>query len=132
NDLFGHPVGDSVLSKLAAALRQNGEAFRLGGDEFALLLPGSTEADAVETAATIIERIAEVRVDHVGSVTVSAGVATFPRQARTAPRASVRLRAWPRRSISETRTRVATPRAWPSSPRGSPPASGSTRSRSSS
>jgi diguanylate cyclase (GGDEF)-like protein/putative nucleotidyltransferase with HDIG domain len=81
NDLFGHPVGDSVLSKLAAALRQNGEAFRLGGDEFALLLPGSTEADAVETAATIIERIAEVRVEHVGSVTVSAGVATFPRQA---------------------------------------------------
>ncbi len=81
NDLFGHPVGDSVLSQLATALRQNGEAFRLGGDEFALLLPGSTEADAVETAATIIERIAEVRVEHVGSVTVSAGVATFPRQA---------------------------------------------------
>ena len=81
NDLFGHPVGDSVLSQLATALRQNGEAFRLGGDEFALLLPGSAEADAVDTAATIIERIAEVRVDHVGSVTVSAGVATFPRQA---------------------------------------------------
>jgi diguanylate cyclase (GGDEF)-like protein/putative nucleotidyltransferase with HDIG domain len=81
NDLFGHPVGDSVLSQLATTLRQNGEAFRLGGDEFALLLPDYAEGDAVETAATIIERIADVRLDHVGSVTVSAGVATFPRQA---------------------------------------------------
>jgi diguanylate cyclase (GGDEF)-like protein len=81
NDLFGHPVGDSVLSQLATTLRQNGEAFRLGGDEFALLLPDYAETSAVETAATIIERIADVRLDHVGSVTVSAGVATFPRQA---------------------------------------------------
>src|SRR5439155_16383810 len=69
------------LSGLAATLRQNGEAFRLGGDEFALLLPDYAETEAVETAATIIERIADVRLDHVGSVTVSAGVTTFPRQA---------------------------------------------------
>jgi diguanylate cyclase (GGDEF)-like protein/putative nucleotidyltransferase with HDIG domain len=81
NDLFGHPVGDNVLSQLASTLRQNGEGFRLGGDEFALLLPGSAESDAVVTAATIIERIAAVQLEHVGSVTVSAGVATFPRQA---------------------------------------------------
>jgi diguanylate cyclase (GGDEF)-like protein len=81
NDLFGHPAGDSVLSQLATTLRQNGEAFRLGGDEFALLLPEYAEIGAVDTAATIIDRIAAVRLDHVGSVTVSAGVATFPRQA---------------------------------------------------
>jgi diguanylate cyclase (GGDEF)-like protein/putative nucleotidyltransferase with HDIG domain len=81
NDLYGHPAGDSVLSQLGSTLRQNGEAFRLGGDEFALLLPLQTEAEAVETAGAIIDRIAEVRLDHVGSVTVSAGVATFPRQA---------------------------------------------------
>jgi diguanylate cyclase (GGDEF)-like protein/putative nucleotidyltransferase with HDIG domain len=81
NDLFGHPAGDSVLSQLATSLRQNGEAFRLGGDEFALLLPTYAETEAVETAAAIIERIAALRLDHMGSVTVSAGVATFPRQA---------------------------------------------------
>jgi len=81
NDLFGHPAGDSVLSQLATTLRQNGEAFRLGGDEFALLLPGYNETDGVETAGAIIERIAAVQLEHVGSVTVSAGVATFPRQA---------------------------------------------------
>jgi diguanylate cyclase (GGDEF)-like protein/putative nucleotidyltransferase with HDIG domain len=81
NDLFGHPSGDRVLSRLAATLRQNGEAFRLGGDEFALLLPGYDEAQAVSTASSIIDRIAHLGLEHIGSVTVSAGVATFPRQA---------------------------------------------------
>ena len=81
NDLFGHPAGDRILSRLATALRQNGEAFRLGGDEFALLLPEYDEGEAVETATSIIDRIAHLGLEHVGSVTVSAGVATFPRQA---------------------------------------------------
>ncbi|MGH2921120.1 MAG: bifunctional diguanylate cyclase/phosphohydrolase [Gaiellaceae bacterium] len=81
NDLFGHPAGDSVLATIAGALRQNGEAFRLGGDEFALLLPQSDETDAVLTASTIVERISALELDYVGSITVSAGVATFPAQA---------------------------------------------------
>ncbi len=81
NDLFGHPAGDSVLSQLATTLRQNGEAFRLGGDEFALLLPAYAETEAVDAASAILERIAALRLDHMGSVTVSAGIATFPRQA---------------------------------------------------
>jgi diguanylate cyclase (GGDEF)-like protein/putative nucleotidyltransferase with HDIG domain len=81
NDLFGHPAGDRVLSRLATNLRQNGEAFRLGGDEFALLLPAYDENQAVATASAIIDRISQLRLDHVGSVTVSAGIATFPSQA---------------------------------------------------
>ena len=81
NDLFGHPAGDSVLSQLATSLRQNGEAFRLGGDEFALLLPAYDETEAVESATAVIDRISALRLDHMGSVTVSAGIATFPRQA---------------------------------------------------
>ena len=81
NDLFGHPAGDRVLSHLAMSLRQNGEAFRLGGDEFALLLPEYNESESVAAAEAIIERIGSLGLDHVGSVTVSAGVATFPRQA---------------------------------------------------
>jgi diguanylate cyclase (GGDEF)-like protein/putative nucleotidyltransferase with HDIG domain len=81
NDLFGHPAGDRVLSRLATTLRQNGEAFRLGGDEFALLLPEYDESEAVQTAGAIVERISQLGLEHIGSVTVSAGVATFPRQA---------------------------------------------------
>src|SRR6185437_1585937 len=39
------------------------------------------ESEAVATAESIIERISRIGVEHIGSVTVSAGVATFPRQA---------------------------------------------------
>ncbi|TML55609.1 MAG: diguanylate cyclase [Actinobacteria bacterium] len=78
NDRFGHPAGDAVLSQLASRLRQTGEAFRLGGDEFALLLPGYDEQGASAAACSVVERIGRLALDQVGSVTVSAGVATSP------------------------------------------------------
>ncbi len=81
NDLYGHPAGDTVLAQIAANLRQNGEAFRLGGDEFAVLLPQSDETEAVAAASAIVDRVSALALDHIGSVTVSAGVATFPTQA---------------------------------------------------
>jgi diguanylate cyclase (GGDEF)-like protein len=80
NDRFGHPAGDRVLSQIAARLRQGGEAFRLGGDEFALLLVDHDEGTALAAANSIVERIAAVDFDHIGHVTVSAGLATFPMQ----------------------------------------------------
>jgi diguanylate cyclase (GGDEF)-like protein len=80
NDRYGHPVGDRVLSQLSARLRQGGEAFRLGGDEFAVLLPGQDSRSAFTAAASIIGRISSTPLDPVGSVTASAGVATFPSQ----------------------------------------------------
>jgi diguanylate cyclase (GGDEF)-like protein len=81
NDLFGHPTGDNVLAQIASNLRQNGEAFRLGGDEFALLLPEYDESGGISTAEAIVGRVGALQIDHVGSVTVSAGIATFPSQA---------------------------------------------------
>jgi diguanylate cyclase (GGDEF)-like protein len=81
NDLFGHPVGDSVLAEVGARLRQNGEAFRLGGDEFALLLPARSADEALPVAESVLARIAAVDLDEVGSVTASAGIASFPTQA---------------------------------------------------
>jgi diguanylate cyclase (GGDEF)-like protein/putative nucleotidyltransferase with HDIG domain len=81
NDRFGHPAGDRVLSLLAARLRQTGEAFRLGGDEFALLLPGYDETAALTAASSVVERIAALELEHVGSVTVSAGIAISPQHA---------------------------------------------------
>ena len=80
NDRFGHPTGDRVLAQLAARLRQGGEAFRLGGDEFAVLMPGQSAAGAHAAASSIVSRLADVPVDPVGLVTVSAGIATFPAQ----------------------------------------------------
>ena len=81
NDLFGHPVGDSVLAQVGGRLRQNGEAFRLGGDEFALLLPARNAEEALPIAETVLARIASLDLAEVGSVTASAGIASFPAQA---------------------------------------------------
>jgi len=79
NDRYGHPAGDRVLSQVAGRLRQGGEAFRLGGDEFAILMPGTTETAARDAATSIVARIGELDLGHVGGITVSAGVATYPR-----------------------------------------------------
>jgi diguanylate cyclase (GGDEF)-like protein len=80
NDRFGHPAGDGVLGQVGKRLRQGGEAFRLGGDEFAVLLPGLNGQHAFAAAASIVDRIAALDLDHIGSVTVSAGLATYPVQ----------------------------------------------------
>jgi diguanylate cyclase (GGDEF)-like protein len=80
NDRHGHPSGDRVLSQVGSRLRQGGEAFRLGGDEFALLFVDHDEGMALAAANSIVERIATVDFDHIGTVTVSAGLATFPMQ----------------------------------------------------
>ncbi|MEX2211620.1 MAG: diguanylate cyclase [Gaiellaceae bacterium] len=79
NDRFGHPTGDRVLSQVAARLRQGGEAFRLGGDEFAVLLPGLDSVNATSAAQSVLERIEGMDLEQ-GTITVSAGVATFPSQ----------------------------------------------------
>jgi diguanylate cyclase (GGDEF)-like protein len=81
NDLFGHPVGDNVLARVGARLRQNGEVFRLGGDEFALLLPARSAEEAVPVAQSVLSRIAALDLGDVGRVTASAGIASFPTQA---------------------------------------------------
>jgi diguanylate cyclase (GGDEF)-like protein len=80
NDRYGHPVGDRVLAQIATRLRQGGESFRLGGDEFAVLLPGLDDRNAVAVARSIVERVGAAQLEQVGSLTVSAGVATFPVQ----------------------------------------------------
>jgi diguanylate cyclase (GGDEF)-like protein len=78
NDRNGHPAGNGVLVEIAGCLRHGGEAFRLGGDEFALLLPGRDQATALEIAESVLGRIASTEYPHGGSVTASAGVATYP------------------------------------------------------
>lgn len=85
NDNYGHPAGDEVLRRVAAAIeshcRSGDTAYRYGGEEFLIILP---EQD-LKTGAAIAERmrrtLEELRVEHeyspAGFVTVSAGVAAF-------------------------------------------------------
>ena len=62
NDSFGHPAGDSLLSRLGISLRETvkgqGTAYRLGGDEFCVLLR-STSAQLEEQIASAVEALSE-------------------------------------------------------------------------
>ena len=54
NDRHGHPVGDALLRRVAAvlrdALRPGDAVYRYGGEEFAIVLPDTTEADGARVA----------------------------------------------------------------------------------
>lgn len=82
NDSLGHATGDRVLMEVASRLtsftRDEDTLARLGGDEFAVLLPDTTETQALILALELRESLAKV-IDfdnamlHVGA---SIGVAT--------------------------------------------------------
>ena len=84
NDTLGHAVGDQLLIKVTAIIRQTlrrGEILsRLGGDEFLLILP---ECDA-DASAIIIERLVNefqlpLQLEkHELHITASIGVAIYP------------------------------------------------------
>jgi diguanylate cyclase (GGDEF)-like protein len=64
NDTLGHPVGDSLLTKVAdrlrACVRETDTVGRLGGDEFAITqVSGPQPESAIALAARICETIAE-------------------------------------------------------------------------
>ncbi len=87
NDRQGHRKGDDVLIRLASIIKENLRKLdigaRCGGDEFGVLLPGTRH----DGALMIAERIRTL-VSHGFSrnplVTISAGVASCPRNARSA------------------------------------------------
>ena len=89
NDRFGHAAGDLMLQVVAKRLREHvraGDAVaRLGGDEFAALICGSdAESQAREIAERLLAELSEPV--HYGAerlrVTISIGVALYPRHAR--------------------------------------------------
>lgn len=74
NDVHGHGAGDALLRRVAEALttagRAEDRAFRIGGDEFALLLPRTTEADALGVARRLqlyLQRIGALASIGVGA-----------------------------------------------------------------
>jgi len=88
NDRYGHPLGDKVLACVATTLKKSLRgcdlAFRYGGEEFIAILP-ETEleqafiaAERIRAAVIIESEKAMADAGAVG-ITVSLGVATFPR-----------------------------------------------------
>ncbi len=79
NDTWGHPVGDDVLKQIAELIEQNmGDhdlLIRLGGEEFILLMPQTTENEAIIRTDHVRTIISIFRHPISGIQTVSAGVA---------------------------------------------------------
>ncbi|WP_169742234.1 putative bifunctional diguanylate cyclase/phosphodiesterase [Arenimonas composti] len=68
NELFGHALGDHVLTRVAHRLREAdlaADAWRIGGDEFALRLPGADPEHALATAARLREAVAGLALSGV-------------------------------------------------------------------
>jgi diguanylate cyclase (GGDEF)-like protein/putative nucleotidyltransferase with HDIG domain len=78
NDSLGHERGDVVLAAVAATLsdvaRTEDVLARLGGDEFALLMPETTEEEALIAVERARGAIAALGLEGGLRVTVSAGV----------------------------------------------------------
>lgn len=90
NDRHGHLAGDEVLRVFGDLMKQHARGSdiycRYGGEEFLLVLPQMAEDSAVERAEQLRSAMAAALVPYGASpiaVTVSFGVATFPRDGRT-------------------------------------------------
>lgn len=79
NDTFGHDTGDSLLVNAARVLKSNCRAddivTRWGGDEFAILLPNTSESEALAICERIRTACEEVQAGPV-QLSVALGVAT--------------------------------------------------------
>jgi diguanylate cyclase (GGDEF)-like protein/excisionase family DNA binding protein len=94
NDKLGHQAGDRLLAEISRAIeaagRESDRVFRYGGDEFALILPGTDTASALGVAERVraaIQALGEPGTAWAAAglvVSVSIGVATFPRDGSTA------------------------------------------------
>jgi diguanylate cyclase (GGDEF)-like protein len=79
NDRFGHDVGDAVIQEVAKTLgirlRETDVIARTGGEEYVVLLPDTGAEGAVIAANGILKAVRGLRVDRVGELTLSAGIA---------------------------------------------------------
>jgi diguanylate cyclase (GGDEF)-like protein len=88
NDRFGHAAGDRALEKLSGILqrakRRIDTAARVGGEEFAVIAPDTDHHAAYILAERIRREVRDKFASEPFPLTVSVGVATFPRHGASA------------------------------------------------
>lgn len=92
NDKLGHATGDAVLRGISTMARHSIRAgdisCRQGGDEFLFILPEASEEDCLRLAEKMrtqaLQVILQVCPSLAGAVTLSCGMAMFPKDAQNA------------------------------------------------
>ncbi|MBN3038315.1 MAG: GGDEF domain-containing protein [Candidatus Omnitrophica bacterium] len=89
NDKYGHIAGDIVLKQIAGLIKSGvnpGDIVaRYGGEEFGVLLVDTPQYEAIKIAERIKEKIEKEKFvlrREATKVTISAGIAFFPKDAR--------------------------------------------------
>jgi diguanylate cyclase (GGDEF)-like protein len=81
NDTYGHSMGDAVLIKYAAflrdLLRKDDIVYRYGGDEFVFILPDTRYKQAARISSRILEQCHSRKFSKI-ILTCSIGIASFP------------------------------------------------------
>ncbi|HOJ12091.1 MAG TPA: diguanylate cyclase, partial [Clostridiales bacterium] len=91
NDLYGHQAGDNILKEIALILKNNVRpcdiVARYGGEEFVIIMPETTETQALEIAEhirTIVDKTAFEGEENLpnANLTISVGVSCYPEKAK--------------------------------------------------
>jgi len=81
NDTYGHNYGDIAINTIGKVLKRNARsidiAARIGGEEFNVMLPGIDSAGGLIAAERIRAAIEAEKIEKIGNVTASIGVATY-------------------------------------------------------
>lgn len=81
NDNFGHDIGDKVLKRVTDAVSKIIRSYdifaRWGGEEFVVLMPNTTEAEAVPAAEKIRKTVEDISHPDIEKITISIGIAIW-------------------------------------------------------
>lgn len=86
NDRYGHRTGDTALcvlaEQLAELIRESDYLARYGGEEFLLILPDTTDTQALSLAEKLRRHVEKIPItslqNEILNLTISIGIATFP------------------------------------------------------